>query len=106
MPVRLADNFSDIHNLLWLDIFTVDVSDSKYFMGEFFEAEIRDLEASNRQLAVKRDRLLKEAQAQKRIDARYFYLHDQKECLEREIAALEGRPYNPEDEQKCFDPPD
>jgi len=62
------------------------------------EQEIAKAQARNRELAAHRDKLRAKFESDQRRAARLSHVYEQQRSLEREIAALEGRPYRDEDE--------
>ncbi|TAL04357.1 MAG: hypothetical protein EPO07_05215 [Verrucomicrobia bacterium] len=65
---------------------------------ESFEQEIAKLQAHNRDLAAHLEALDRKFEADARRDAYYFHLVKEKERMEREIAAREGRPHQDDDD--------
>lgn len=63
---------------------------------ELFDQEIAKVQARNRELASYLDTLASQAEADNRRAAYLSHLYDENERLEREIAALEGRPNHDE----------
>ena len=82
----------------------------KFMSDPSFDKEIAKLQLEVSELHDKHSVLRRKFEAREREMAHYFYLIDEKKRLERENAALEGRPYHdeddPDDYQEPPEPPD
>jgi hypothetical protein len=75
-------------------------------VDELFEAEIQKREARVHELALKYNELRRKYEADQVQMARLSHLIEEEERLERDIAAMEGRPYDGDEEQCYREPPD
>jgi uncharacterized protein (DUF3084 family) len=76
------------------------------FMSESFDDEIAKAAARNCELAAHHRELAAKQEAIERRVAYYQHLVQQNKRLEREIAAMEGRPYYDEDDPNAAYPGD
>ncbi len=72
---------------------------------ESLEQQIAKVKARNRELTVHRDKLAANLEANNQRAAYLSHLYDKNERLEQEIAAMEGRPRDEEDDDG-EDPPE
>ena len=68
------------------------------------DQEIAQAQARNRELANQRNKLANQFQSTQRRVAYLSHLYDRQRLLEKEIAALEGRPYH-DDQDPYQEPP-